>query len=517
VEDYGRRSHRPMTVPVAIQLSPATKADMRGRQHVQLVLTGLALAVMFILVLLPGTSLLAFFGALAIAAVVISRRDEITAITMLLGVTFLIPANRIIAPLGQVGVPAVIIAAGLLLLWLYARCAPTLGTDRGRQPVRLLALLLLVTTLASYIAGHFRALAPLEVSGADAAMLRLLGALGLLLFVADSLRSAAGVRRVIERVVLGASFMAVVGILQYYNVIDLAAQANFPGLVVNDSDIEFLIDRFGLNRVGGTATHPIEFGVVLGMSLPLALHLALTAPPAHRMHTWLVTGLIAGAIPLSVSRSGLLTAVVGLLIYFAVLRLRTLLNLVPLGVAAVLAIAIAAPGVLTTITELFLETGNEPSSEARTADYPVVFAQWLDHPILGRGPGTYIPDLYRILDNQFLLTLVSTGALGLLAVVGLFCTGYSLGRRVHWSSTDESARGLGQALAAALAAAAVASLTFDAFSFTVMFVVTHLLVGCAGALWRTSVRDQGLVEAPGSDGPPGHPGQQPAILIGGRK
>lgn len=502
-----------MNEPATVQSADAVSSGLRWRQRLQLVLTGLTLGLLFVLVLLPGTSLVTFFGVLAVAALVISRRDEVTAITLLLGVTILIPANRVIAPLGQVGVPAILVGGGLLLLWLYSRCAPTMGTDRGRQPVRLLALVLLVTTLASYIAGHLRGLVPLETSGADAAMLQLASALGLLLFTADSLRDTAAVRRVVERIVLGASLMGVVALLQYYNVVDLAALADYPGLIVDESGTEFLIDRFGLNRVAGTATHPIEFGVVLAMSLPLALNLALTARPQHRMRMWLMTAIIGGTIPLSVSRAGILAAVVALLVYFAILRLRTVFNLMPLAIVGVVAVTIVAPGVLRTVLDLFLAIGGESSSEEREADYPVVITQWLADPVFGRGPGTYLPELYRFVDNQYLIMLVTTGAVGLVVLLALFGMGYSLARRVHWYGPDENTRRLGQSLAAAIAAAAVASFTYDAFAFTVMFVVTHLLIGCAGALWRTAVRDSpstptgsGGMEAPSKSVQPTWPG-----------
>jgi O-antigen ligase len=151
---------------------------------------------------------------------------------------------------------------------------------------------------------------------------------------------------------------------------------------------------------------------------------------------------------------------------------------------------VLAPGVLGTLKGFLLATGNEPSSEARTEDYPVVYAQVQEHPLLGRGPGTYLPQLYTVLDNQYLLTLVSAGALGLLAYIVLLCIGYSLGRRVHRLARGEEQRQLGQALAAGLVAAMASSFTFDAMSFTVMFVVTHLLVGLTGALWRITVRDR---------------------------
>lgn len=218
---------------------------------------------------------------------------------------------------------------------------------------------------------------------------------------------------------------------------------------------------------------------------------------------WLMTALIAGAIPLSVSRSGIVTVGVALFVYGIVLRLRTLFNLMPLAFAGVVAIGIAAPGVLGGVWGLLLATGSDREiTEARTDDYPVIFAQWRENPVFGRGPGTYIPVLYRFVDNQYLLELVSTGVVGIVVLLSIFCMGYSLARRVRWYSSDENVRGLGQALAAAIAAAAVSLATYDAFSFTVMFVVTHILVGCAGALWRTAVRDCPPLVTSESGGPP---------------
>lgn len=467
---------------------------LRGRPSRQVAaLGGIGLAIPLLagLIFTPY-AILPFAVLVVVAVIVLSQRDEVIAIGVLIGAIAVIPANRVIGPLGSVGVPGIVVGGGLLLLWVYSRCGPSMGLDRGRQPVRMVALLLLVGTLASYVAGQLRGLVPAEESPANAALLILASGVGILLFTSDAVRDMERLTKVIELLVAGAAFTAVVALLQFYNIFDFAANANFPGLALNTTLAEdiFVIERAGLNRVAGTATHPIELSVVLSMTLPLALNMALFGPRAKRARNWVLCGLIASVVPLTVSRSGILAVGAALLVYGVTLKFRTMLNLMPLAFFGIAATMVLAPGVLGTLRGFLLATGTEPSSTARTDDYPVVFAQWQEHPLLGQGPGTYLPQVYRVLDNQYLLTLVSAGALGLLVYLVLLCTGYSLGRRAHRLARNEEQRQLGQALAAGLVAAMVSSFTFDAMSFTVMFVVTYLFVGLAGALWRITVRDR---------------------------
>jgi len=428
-------------------------------------------------------------GVLVLAiGLLVSPRDEVTGITILLGFTFMLPANLVIGPLGQTGVPSMVLALALLLLWFFVRCAPDLGTDRGFQPLRILAVLAVVSMLASYMAGQVRGLSAVEASGANAALLGQGAALGILLFTADSLRSTDAVRTILRRVTYGAAFLAAVASLQFFSIVDLAKLIRLPGFTVHSSTAEFVESRSGFNRVAGLATHPIEYGVVLSMALPIALHLALTARD-HKWLKWLVVLMIAGGIPLSIGRSAVLASAVALSVYLVTLRLRVLAGLIPLALAGVVGMQVAVPGLLGSIKSLFTGAGNDPSIAGRTDDYAAVFILWRQHPVFGIGPGTYIPKLYRVLDNQYLYELITVGVVGAAVGIALFGFGYSLARRVQRQAVDPEVRSLGQALAGSIAAAAVAAFTFDALGFAIMFVVTHLMIGCAAALWRTAVRD----------------------------
>lgn len=487
-------------LPAGRFLDQRGPADDRARSWPQWILVAVLVGVPLLAIFAPQLIVVFLVVAALVAGFAISPRDEITVMTLLAATTFMLPANLVIGPLGQIGVPASLMAGALLLLWVFQRCAPDRPMDRGFQPIRLLAVLIMANLLASYAAGQVRGLSPLEASGANAGMIAELGALGILLFTSDMLRSVEGVRAVLRRITYGAAVLAFVAALQFFSVIDLAMVIRLPGLSVHDSTSAFVQSRDGFNRVAGFATHPIEYGVVLSMALPLALHLALTN--RRKMLPWVVVAMIAGGIPLAVSRSAVLATGMAMIVYLVAQRLRTIANLLPLAAVGLVAVQAAAPGLLGSIKSLFTGVSNDPSIQGRTDDYSAVFAIWREHPLFGLGPGTFVPKLYRVLDNEYLYELVTVGTLGLLLVLALFATGYSLARRVRRFAPDKATADMAQAIAAAIAAAAVAAFTFDAFGFIIMFTTTHLMVGCAAALWRIVVRDRGGSAPAGQVGAP---------------
>jgi O-antigen ligase len=434
--------------------------------------------------------------ALVLGVVRWAKWNELTVFSLLLITTFAMPATLVVGPLGQAGVPSHLVSALLLVLWLIGRASPGVGTDYGRQPVRLLAAALIASQLASYVAGLLRGLSPLEASGANAAVLGLTATVGLLVFTADALPTLAAIQKLVYRLLCGGVVLAVAGMLQFFNIYDLARNMHIPGLVNHAAVDAFVETRSGFNRVAGLATHPIEYGVVLSMLLPLALHSALFGPVRYRKRLWLALVVIAAGIPLAVGRSAVLTSGIALLLYVITLRLKVLGRLLPFALIGLVGMQVAVPGLLTSIRNLFRNTSNDPSIQGRTDDYAHILAIFREHPLFGLGPGTYIPTLYRVLDNEYLYDLATLGAVGSLVILMIYLLGYSLGQRVRAVSTDPAVRSLGNALSAALVGGAAASFTFDAFGFSIMYVMVHVLVGITGALWRVVVRD----------GPPAGPG-----------
>jgi hypothetical protein len=395
----------------------------------------------------------------------------------------LVPPTHIIGPLGAVGTPATVIGLVALMLWGVAVLTPGGYLVRTVVPVRLVIAMLVGTILSSYAVLHVRHVPGAELLASDRSLLQVLSWAGVALLATEGLRDRGELYRVLRTVVAAVAAMAVVGFLQFRSGIDLAELADrIPGLQAN-ADLVSIQDRLGFRRPAGTATHPIEFGCVIAMALPLALHLArfdLARSPVRR---WLPVATIALGIPVAVSRSAVLAAVVAAVVIFVGMDPR--LRPSALAAAAVFMVAIYAttPGLLGTLRDLFVHARSDSSITYRTNDYEAVGDYIRQSPWLGRGPGTFLSTTYMVLDNQYLLSAIEIGLVGLSVVLGYLLATALLGRGARHRSREPAIRDLGQALAATSLASAVAVFTFDGFSFLMFAGFIPLCLGVAGALW----------------------------------
>jgi O-antigen ligase len=141
---------------------------------------------------------------------------------------------------------------------------------------------------------------------------------------------------------------------------------------------------------------------------------------------------------------------------------------------------------------LFFETSNISRTSAFTEAKPFIS----QHPWLGQGPGVFLPQTYFFTDDQFLNSLISTGVIGLLALLALFATGWFTARSARRATSDPETRDLAQTLAAAVAGAAVSFTTLDALGFPIIVGLTFLIIGCVGALWRLTRAQGSAGDAP---------------------
>lgn len=396
----------------------------------------------------------------------------------------LLPARLVLPGMGAAGRPAVVAGLAFLVWWLITHLHPEL-TPRGRQPVRWLCLILTIGVLASYSAAFDRGLLPLEARSAARFLLTLGSWLGVALIAADGLKGRRDISKMITAIIACSCVSAAIGVLQFFNV-DLAPYVKVPGLVYNE-ELVGIRTRGGpqFNRVYGTQQHYIEFGVVLAMAMPLAIHAALKSPKSRASWArWSAVALIGAAIPLSISRAGFLGLVVGFVVLSLVWAMRLRLRAYLIALLALVAFRVVMPGVLGTIRSAFLNFGNDPSIINRRVDYAATRSYLQDRPWFGRGPGTFVPEIYRVLDNQILGSLLELGLVGTTTVVAIFVGTYSLGRHVRRRADSEADAHLGQALAATATVAFVASLTFDSLSFPTFAALLFILLGLSGALWR---------------------------------
>jgi O-antigen ligase len=357
----------------------------------------------------------------------------------------------------------------------------------GPQPLRWACLFYLVSMLLSYISGLVRGLPTLEANRQNFTMLLTFEFIGLVLMSADGVANWARLRRILQAFVIGGAFMAVIGLIQSVFSYDLAQHLILPGLEVKNDLVDFQKrGDGGLFRVAGTAAHYIEFSTVMAMAVPFGLHFARFSPTnlGRRLFT-VMTLLIAAAVPIAISRTGVLALVSAMAVMFVLAwNWRVRYNMALISVAVLGAISILRPGLLGTLKSMFLLADEDPSIAGRTDDYTMVGHWFSQRPWLGRGPGTLIPDLYIILDNEWLLTLVTCGVVGVLALAAIHITSIAqAGVALRRSSSDED-RHLCAALISSQVVAILVGATFDSFNFTTFAFTLALMSGLSGAVWR---------------------------------
>jgi O-antigen ligase len=392
----------------------------------------------------------------------------------------LIPANLTIAALGSVGTPALLLGVIALVAWLGGQMNRSYTTLSSPQPIRRVMFLMTITVLASYIAATVRPIAGTELSGADRGLLLIASWLGIVLLTADGFNGIRSLEGTLRVLVYTGGTVAVLGLLQFLTGQALIDFIQIPGLTPHTALLS-VNNRAGYNRVAGTATHPIEFGVVLSMILPLALHLAFADKHRAWLVRWFPVIAIAFAIPISVSRSALVASAVALLVLIPTwpASRRRFSYLAIAGLFAVVYVTI--PGMLGALSRLFTGIGDDSSAASRTDSYQIAWDFIVRSPLFGRGLLTFLPE-YRILDNQYLGLLIEVGLVGTIAFLALLVTAIVAAVKVRRSSTDPNIRSIAISLTALLAAGACGFATFDAFGFPQVSDLLFLAVGLIGAL-----------------------------------
>ncbi|NUT44040.1 MAG: O-antigen ligase family protein [Thermoactinospora sp.] len=421
------------------------------------------------------------------------RADGATLVCLFVLSLLILPARLAVAGLPLSLTPAEILALVLGVVWICAQMVSTAGVAKGGNPVRTSIFVYGVLLLAIYGYTTHLYLPSDELNLADHTFVLYLGYVSLLLAVCDGIGSRERLDFVLKAVVIGGTFAAIVALMQFRLDLDLTEYMRIPGLRHSSvEEVPTVISRSDLRRVAGTLGHPIEFGALSAMLLPLAAHLGFQARSRGQAATrwWICAVIIAAGLMFSVSRTAVLgLAGAGLILLLGWSNRRRIVTigafLVFLGFMKVL-----APGLIGTFYNLFAGAGEDSSIIYRTHDYPFAMREFSKSPVFGRGLGTWYPFKHQVFDNQYLLSLVETGLLGVLGFVGVIVCGIVVALRVRRISTDPNVRNLGLTIAACLVIPLLGAATFDLLSFPGITSVLFLLVGAAGALLRFERRDQ---------------------------
>lgn len=404
----------------------------------------------------------------------------------------------------------------LALVWLAAAAARGATLSAGGHGRA--ALVLAATTFAALIVniGATRD-AGIQTQALKSVSFSLSFLLAFVL-ICSTMETLRDVDTAVTAIVVGAAIVAVAALYEartfhnYFNELERWIP------ILDYQGLENEARRGGRLRVRASAQHPIALGAVLAMCVPLAPYLALRA--ATRARTWL--WLVVGFVILSGALSTLSRTVVVMLVAMTVLALwvrrRAVMRLWPVLIVIPILVPVAAPGALRTLyAALTPEEGlvSEQQERAgakgsgRVADLGPGLRLWVDHPVLGPGPGTgatrddettggesasrrrgedAATSLRTgiIFDNQYMRTLVTLGALGLAASVWFIWGAVVKLARAARRTFDESGD-LVAACAVSCAGFAVGMFTYDTFAFvqvTLLFYIIAALGLTARALTR---------------------------------
>lgn len=404
--------------------------------------------------------------------------DAVTAVTIYLVVLLAIPADRRVEVLGGAGSPGALLAIVALLWWGWDRVYSRRAAERRAfQPVSAALLLFAVGVLAAYVVSSSMALPATERSVADMGLLRLAAMTGILLIAHDGTVSRERFLVLMRRLSIFGGLYATLGLVQFFTGQTFVNSWSIPGL--GDSGWIAVGERAGFVRAIATAMHPLEAAVILVMVLPIALTVAIYDRPRSAVIRWYPVSAILFLSVLSVTRSALL----GVAVVFAVLIWtwpKVVRQWMTLAIAfGSIAVYVGVPGMAGTIVGMF--SGADSSLDSRIDSYDTVAAYVDVSPLFGRGLGTFLPS-YRILDNQFLLTLVETGIVGLVGLLALIAAACwaAVSLRGVWAPGDQMAA-FGYALFASVLAGSLLLAFFDAFSFPQACGIFFLVIGLCGA------------------------------------
>lgn len=416
-----------------------------------------------------------------------SGMDATSVMTVYIVVLLAIPSAMRVAPLGTAGAPSTILAIGALFWWLWFHVHRNWKIFGGFQPVNAAMLGWIVVMLVVYVRAMSSPMPYDEISPADSGMLKLIGMSGILLVANDGILNLDRHRTVVRSLVIGAGMIALLGLLQYATKQLFIDRIQIPGLTSGLADLS-LSQRSGLTRPSGTSTHPIEYGVVLTMVLPLSIVYAMRSPTNRWLYR-LALGAVTFAIFLSISRSALVCAAVGFVILAASWPPAERLKALAFTAMTMVVVYVLSPGVLGTIGNLFSGASDDPSIASRTGSFDIADDFVSASPWLGRGFGTFLPK-YWILDNGYLGLLVEGGVLGLAGLLVVIASAIWAARQARRVALDEFDRELAQALVASIAAGACGLAFFDTFAFPQSAGTFFLLLGLAGAALRLNLVDR---------------------------
>jgi O-antigen ligase len=373
----------------------------------------------------------------------------------------------------------------VIVLWLLSLLAqPEMAIRRSGLdgPVLLYAFSLLASDLVN--PGRMATYQSLVIRAVSLA----LSIVVVFYFVTSVVRTYSQVVAIVKLLVAGASVLSVLALIESRT--GWSPFEHLDRLIpVLQQTLSWTPEARGAIRAVGSAEHPIALGALFAIVVPLALFLGIR----YGGWWWASVVVLMAGIFATVSRTAFVMLVVASLVIL-VLRFRESWRFAPLLLPMVVMVHFAVPGALGAMKYAFNPPGGVVSQQSqdqfvtgsgRLADIGPSFGLFKEKPVLGYGYGTLKTDgpdaNARILDNQWLSSLLNIGLVGVFALAWLFARFIrAVGRGALRERSDDG--WLLVALVAAAGAFAVGMFTFDAFAFTQVTFVLFVLLALGAAL-----------------------------------
>jgi hypothetical protein len=450
----------------------------------------------------------------AVAAIVAAAHRRLlgwdTLVRFLAVIVFLIPIKRYTLP-GGAGFnlePYRVLVALIAAAWTASLLIDP--RVRGRRSGLERPILVFVGAILASIAVNDQRIRELGIQTAVVKTLTFFASFFVLFYLLVSLlRTHAQLHALARTAVVSGSVVAVAALVEsrlHFNVFN-HLHSLLPVLTFHDPALTAglnaaYLDRAGAQRAYASAAHPIELSAVLVMLIPLGAYLRKVT--GRRRWTFCVLLLVLGMLT-TLSRTGIVMIVVEGLVFFRLRPVETK-RLVPLLIPAFLAVSIALPHTLGSLYAVFFPKGGlvaeqnvhvagNAVADGRLARIGPSLKEFLQTPLLGQGFGTRISQIggvqnavkvtARILDDQWLGSLLEIGLVGTLGLLWMFVRTIRRLNRLGREDDDEVGW-LACALAASLTAFCVGIVTFDAFGFIQVTILTFVLLAVSCSLVKLS-------------------------------
>jgi O-antigen ligase len=423
-----------------------------------------------------------------------TKRPMPWALAGFLAMVWLIPFDSITLPIplplgAKLDRPLLV---GMAALWVVSLVGKNTVSRLRVSPVHWALLLFIIIAIGSLVLNDSTIVRLNEMDLAIRKLALLFSYVLLFVIVASSVKPTE-VRNLTIFMIVLASITATGALVEYRTGYNAFFQWNshlFPVVMPGELGA---IDSIGRKSVVGPTIHPLAVAMMMSLVLPFALTGFLGSADRRRKLLYaLATVLVIAAAFGTQRKTSVVAPAFGMIVLLAY-RPRTVRRLLPVLVGLFVLVHIAAPGALGGVTDQ-LKPGNlfgVMSTKDRQSDYGAIKPDVIQHPVLGRGYESYDQKKYRILDNQYLTTIIGVGVLGILSYLAIFGSILLLAHRMSRAHDPERAT-FAMAAAAAIASLVVGSMLLDVLALPQL---PYMIVFIGGLVVVSS-------QARRDDGPP---------------